>query len=171
MPDLRPEQDRATAAGAGRWADIKKFFAAETAVCKPDCGLCCVSGAYVEAEEAREIAVWICANVRAEDLCAQYRHFDTQPDRCPFLTPEKRCFIYPVRPVTCRFYGHLRDTPGMPACCSQECPEKVPFTLYDTEQYLDLIRPWFHACVKSHLRIRDFRESVAVDINGKEIAI
>lgn len=153
------------------WSKIKKVFPEEGHLCRPGCGKCCQAGAYVEQREAEEIGRWICRHVQEAALRRQFAYYDTQPRMCPFLTPHQKCFIYPVRPVVCRMYGHLQDSPGMPEWCSQQCPEKVAFTLFGPDEYIDLVRPWFEATVKSYCRIGDFRKSTLIDKAGKKIVI
>lgn len=153
------------------WSEIKKAFPEEGHLCKPDCGLCCCAGAYVEAQEAEAIGAWICKNVSVKKLSRQFGYADTNPDKCPFLTPKKTCLIYPVRPVVCRMYGHLKDTPGMPKWCSMQCPEGIGFTLLGPDEYLDVVRPWFDATAKAFCRIADFRKAELYGADGKQIVL
>jgi Fe-S-cluster containining protein len=153
------------------WSAIKSAFPEEGERCKPGCGQCCQAGTYVEKAEALEISEWICRNIPVEALREQFGHADTQPDMCPFLTPDRKCFIYPARPVVCHFYGHLKDAPYQPVWCSQQCPEKIPFTLIDVETYLPIIEPWYEAAVKAYCRIGDFRRADLIGSDGRKIAI
>lgn len=136
---------------------LKKKFPEEGSRCLKSCGKCCTSLAPMNKREAIEVAEWIVANKSLEELTAQFNHFDDQPDRCPLLTPEKTCFVYPVRPVVCVMFGHLPDAPNMPKQWSQQCPEGVQFTQLKPEEYLDESVPWFVETGKDQVRTIIFR--------------
>ncbi len=110
----------------------------------------------VNLKEVEAIGQWLVANKSFEDIVAQYQHFDEQPDRCPFLAPDKSCFIYPVRPAVCVMFGHLADTPGMPKKLSQQCPEGVKFTQITYDEIADEAMGFFIEMGK-HARMMDFR--------------
>ena len=40
---------------------------------------------------------------------------------CPFLTPEKRCGIYDVRPLICRLWGVVKTYGNTPMLCPHGC--------------------------------------------------
>jgi Fe-S-cluster containining protein len=68
--------------------------------CPEGCGECC-GPVFPSLAEIRNIKNW-CALHHIE-----YREFlniETNGD-CPYLTPVKRCIIYPVRPFLCRILG------------------------------------------------------------------
>jgi Fe-S-cluster containining protein len=150
---------------------LKKKFPEEGHLCKKLCGKCCVATAPVEGSEAEAIGAWLCANKQVEDIQAQFHHFDDNPKQCPFLTPEKGCFIYPVRPVVCVMFGHLPDTPGQPARISQQCPEGVKFTQVSLEQTLPESMDWYMQTKESTGRMIMFRMASLIVGDDEEVAI
>ena len=48
------------------------------------------------------------------------KDFSKNNFRCPYLTKDKKCMIYEVRPIICRLQGH---TPKLP------CKKKKPFDI------------------------------------------
>ena len=94
------------------YENLKKVIPEEGSRCKQNCGRCCVNAAPVSRSEAEEIFDWLAANSTYEAIEAQFQYADTQPGKCPFLKPDKSCFVYPARPFVCRYFGHGAD-PGM----------------------------------------------------------
>jgi len=90
--------------------------------CAPDCGLCCGIVPFSESEVvAAEKASGKKPTIKGTDCC--------------FLTAEKSCEIYDVRPLICRLFGavdelHLRCPRGV-------CGAEFPLT---REQAGDLVR-------------------------------
>lgn len=121
-------------------------------------------------KEVEAIGNWLVANKSFEDIEAQYRHFDEQPDRCPFLAPDKSCFIYQVRPTVCVMFGHLADTPGLPKHVSQLCPEGVNFTLLTFRDVAEEAMDYFVE-MGNHARMLNFRFAPFECDDGKTHAI
>jgi Fe-S-cluster containining protein len=136
---------------------LKKKFPEEGSRCLKSCGKCCVAGAPLGKEEVNEIGDWLVANKSLEEITAQFHHFDDQPDRCPFLAPDKSCFIYPARPAVCVMFGHIPDHPDMPKKASQQCTEGVKFTQVKIEDTLPESMEWFEATGKAMTRVMNFR--------------
>jgi Fe-S-cluster containining protein len=147
---------------------LKKKFPEEGSRCLKNCGKCCVAGAVLEQSEADEICEWLVKNKDTESLTAQFHHFDDNPKQCPFLTPEKTCFIYQVRPVACVMFGHASDPPGMPKEWSQQCPEGVKFTQITFQQTLPESMIWYGRAMKAMGRMINFRTLSMVDGAGVE---
>jgi Fe-S-cluster containining protein len=57
--------------------------------------------------EYLNIADYVDARFGAERREELHGLRDERPDRCPFLSDEGECTIYPVRPMVCRTYGVL----------------------------------------------------------------
>lgn len=125
--------------------------------CKKMCGKCCTNLAPVVKSEADEICNWITKNISNEDLTAQFRHYDTNPGTCPFLKPDKTCFIYPVRPVVCHTFGHLEEAKGADKRSSQKCPEGVDFTEVTFAQIYVEMDPFSKELETQAIRTMDFR--------------
>lgn len=153
------------------YEELKKKFPAEGNRCLKSCGKCCVSGAPLTAPEAEAIGEWICENKELEDVKAQFLHFDDNPKMCPFLTPEKTCFIYPARPVVCVMFGHLKDTPELPKKWSQECPEGIKFTFVEAKDTLPESLVWQSDSNETMLRTMSFRSMAMVSGTGEELSI
>lgn len=150
---------------------LKKKFPEEGNRCLKNCGKCCVNGVPLGKEEAESIGNWLIQNRTYEEIKAQFEHFDDQPDRCPFLAPDKSCFIYPARPVVCVMFGHLADTPGMPAKVSQQCTEGVKFTQIETEDTLPESLDWFIITGRTMGRIMSFRTCELITETGEAVKI
>lgn len=150
--------------------DPDRFFPEEGHRCLPGCGECCSSDFWVAAHEVKNILQWIVDNVGFERLKNQYHLFDTQPGRCPFLTAEKRCLIYPVRPFICRQFGHLEDLRGIPKKIrrriSQKCPKGVRFTTFTASAVRRVFNEWYDLALKGGIFIRAFRNAVVADKEG-----
>lgn len=125
--------------------------------CKKMCGKCCTNTAPVVKSEAEEICNWITKNVSNEDLIAQFHHYDTDPGACPFLKPDKSCFIYPVRPVVCHMFGHLEEFQGADKRSSQKCPEGVDFTEVKYAQIHLEMGPYSDELENQSIKTMDFR--------------
>jgi len=74
--------------------------------CPDNCGKCC-GPIMPSLAEIREIKGWC----RIKHI--EYREFLNTNDlgNCPYLTAEKKCLIYPVRPFLCRLLGVSIDIP------------------------------------------------------------
>jgi Fe-S-cluster containining protein len=66
------------------------------------CGRCC-GPVGCTAREADRIAAWMIER----DIVWKARDWIT----CGFLGTDKRCAIYPVRPITCQLYGVIHEMP------------------------------------------------------------
>lgn len=151
---------------------LKKILPLEGHLCLPGCGKCCVANAPLGEAEYNEIADWLPRNVTPEALQAQFAHADTQPAMCPFLKPDRSCFIYPVRPIVCRAFGHVADAPGMPERMSQKCPEGVRFASVDRGLFLATAKPWFSALKEKRIILKAFRKAVVgITHDGAKIQI
>lgn len=157
------------------YENLKKLFPEEGNLCKKMCGKCCSNSAPVELEEAKEIAYWLVRNVEVDEIKAQFAHFDTQPDRCPFLKPDKGCFVYPARPMVCRMFGHLPDAPGLDQATrnkiSQQCPEGVAFTQVSMDKVLEEVGPFMQKANQSSIRTLQFRFMEMVGEGGRAVEI
>ena len=76
------------------------------------CGNCCNESVPTFFAEFLNIVNYLAQNpkVMEDRLPAVYEHYflelaEKRP--CPFLGEDKRCSIYPVRPLTCRVFGHV----------------------------------------------------------------
>lgn len=76
------------------------------ATCPEGCGECC-GPVFPSLTELRNIKDW-CANHHIE-----YKDFlnITDEGNCPYLAPDKKCLIYPVRPFLCRILGVSVELP------------------------------------------------------------
>lgn len=153
------------------YEELKKFFPEEGNRCKAMCGKCCTNTAPVGRQEALEIADWIVENVKVEQLKEQFAHFDDHPGQCPFLKPDKGCFVYPARPLVCRMFGHLPDAPGAPKKWSQQCPEGVAFTQVSVDSLVEHALPFMIEQRKQQMRTFEFRFVGMADETGKEFTI
>jgi hypothetical protein len=82
--------------------------------CPSSCGKCC-GILYPSLAELRNIRDW------CEQKGIEYKDFNYQLNAdCPYLTKEKTCGIYPVRPFLCRIYGVSKELP-----CKGCKPEKM----------------------------------------------
>jgi Fe-S-cluster containining protein len=151
--------------------ELKKKFPSEGHLCKKLCGKCCVSTAPLEGSEAEAISAWLCSSKQVDEIEAQFHHFDDNPKQCPFLTPEKGCFVYPVRPVACVMFGHLPDHPAAPKNASQQCPEGVKFTQVPMEDTLPESADWYAKSMKSTGRMIMFRTAAMIVEDGKEYVV
>lgn len=156
---------------------LKAAFPKEGSRCLKQCGKCCVGGTPVSMPEMKEALNWICKNKTAEEYTAQLHHYDenVEKDMCPFLTPEKTCFVYPARPVVCHMFGHLEDLKpemGLPPEAikqmSQKCPENVQFTEVKMADVGELIAEYMYSAFKSNAPIRVARHATVVKENGEE---
>jgi len=50
---------------------------------------------------------------------------------CPFLTKDKKCLIYPVRPTICRLFGVIKEL---------KCPHKEPEQYFSSDMALYILR-------------------------------
>lgn len=137
--------------------ELKKKFPEEGHLCKKLCGKCCTNTVPFTESEAERVSKWLCENKTAEQLVEQFHHFDDHPNQCPFLAPDKSCYIYPVRPTVCFMFGHLVDVPKMPKEWSQQCPEGVKFTDVEYEATLPESLQWFDEMSNSMIRSIMFR--------------
>jgi len=81
--------------------------------CKPTCGKCC-GILYPSMAELRNIQEWCQIHNKP------YRDFTmVVGEDCPYLSIEKNCSIYPVRPFLCRILGVSEDK-------RLQCPNCVP---------------------------------------------
>lgn len=111
---------------------LKKIYSLvpEFADCPPNCGECC-GPIICTPLETSYINNW-CRKHGIEKRAMLPGHSGvaellSDPDadiHCHFLTEDKRCEIFPVRPLICRLYGTTRDEPGYPGVMT--CP-KVNF--------------------------------------------
>jgi len=151
---------------------LKRILPSEGHLCLPGCGKCCVADAPLGEAEYEEIAAWLPKNVTPGSIQAQFAHADTQPDICPFLKPDRSCFVYPVRPVVCRIFGHLADVPGMPRKDSQRCPQGVAFSSVDRGLFLATARPWFLVLSEKRILLKAFRKAiVGITPDGVKVQI
>lgn len=139
------------------YEELKKKFPEEGHLCKKLCGKCCTNVAPFAGSEAEKIGEWLCKNKDSEQLVEQFHHFDDHPNQCPFLTPDKSCFVYPVRPAACFMFGHLPDSPGMLPQWSQQCPEGVKFTNVEFEATLPESLEFFKEMSEGMIRSIMFR--------------
>lgn len=74
--------------------------------CEPNCGKCC-GPIMPSLAEIRNVKDW-CQQRRVE-----YKDFlsITEEGSCPYLSLEKKCLIYPIRPFLCRLVGVATDLP------------------------------------------------------------
>lgn len=157
--------------------ELKAKFPSEGSRCLKQCGKCCVGGFPVSMLEMEEMLSWVCKNKTAEEYTAQLRHYDenVEKDMCPFLTPEKTCFVYPARPVACHMFGHLEDLRpemGLGEAAikqmSQKCPENVEFTEVTIKELGKPSLDWMQTCYQSSAPIRVARHATVVKENGEE---
>jgi uncharacterized protein len=87
--DLAQELDRVEAELAG--------WGASGTPCAPGCSDCCRAMTVLPLEA--------CAILRDAGPAAESVHSDPSQDACPFLSEERRCRVYPVRPFLCRTRG------------------------------------------------------------------
>jgi len=146
--------------------ELKKLFPHEGHMCLKSCGKCCVAGAPIELEEANDLLKWLQENITFEQLKEQFQYSDDNPEACPFLKPDKGCFVYPARPVVCVMFGHLSDSPGMPKAISQKCPEGVKFTEVPFDIYAEPVRDWFISAVNRSGKIAKLRFIEVDDDSG-----
>lgn len=107
---------------------LKKIYSMvpEFTGCPPNCGKCC-GPVICTPLEVSYINNW-CRKHRIEKRATLLTHSGvtellSDPDAdisCHFLTEDKRCEIFPVRPLICRLYGVTRDEPGYPGILT--CP-------------------------------------------------
>jgi Fe-S-cluster containining protein len=150
------------------YEEIKAKIPQEGFKCKKLCGKCCTNMAPVTRSEAEEICAWIKKNVDDKDLVAQFQHYDTDPGACPFLRPDKTCFIYPVRPVVCHTFGHLEETPLADKRSSQKCPEGVNFIEVKFIELAKVIDPYMEELEHQSIRTIDFRSAHVAWGDGTE---
>jgi Fe-S-cluster containining protein len=157
---------------------LKAKFPSEGSRCLKQCGKCCVGTAPVTEPELNEMLDWVCKNKTAEEYTTQLHHYDEHAAKnvCPFLTPEKTCFVYPVRPVVCHMFGHLEDLNpemGLPPAAvkemSQKCPEGVVFTeVKMADLGPELSGEYMFTAFKSSAPISAVRHATVVKENGEE---
>ena len=150
------------------YEDLKAKIPSEGSRCKKLCGKCCINTAPVGKSEAEEIGNWLVKNVTVEDLTAQFHHYDNDPAACPFLKPDKTCFIYPVRPVVCHTFGHLEDVPGTKPSWSQKCPEGVEFTEVKFVDIAHETTAWMNEIDKESINTMDFRFAGCTNEDGTQ---
>lgn len=82
------------------------YGAIPEASCAENCGKCC-GPVFPSRREERNIKAW-CDAHRVE-----YRGFlhITQDASCVYLSDDKKCLIYPVRPFLCRILGSSTELP------------------------------------------------------------
>lgn len=107
--------------------ELYKAIPEEGDRCLKNCGKCCVAAVPISKDEAVEILKWLGENTHLHELQKQFKHADTQKNMCPFLRPDKGCFVYEARPFVCRLFGHGNDE-RLPERVRQVCPEGVEFT-------------------------------------------
>jgi Fe-S-cluster containining protein len=87
------------------------------AKCRANCGQCC-GILFPALSEIRNIKKWCFVHH------VEYRDFTMEPDAdCPYLTTEKKCAIYPVRPFLCRILGATTDK--RMTCPGCNCPKPL----------------------------------------------
>ena len=152
------------------YEELRGSFPEEGHKCLSGCGKCCVPTVWVERSEAEAICEWLCREKKFEEIERQFWSADDHPESCPFLTSEKKCFIYPVRPFVCVQFGHLEDPSGAPADVakrvSQKCPEGVVFTEVAVGEIRSLVMEWYAKAVREGIMISEFRKAVAVGEDG-----
>lgn len=77
--------------------------------CVPRCGACCGGATPIFAAEVAPLLAHLQAAGRRTEK--QLRTWGGDLSVCPFLTPDKRCFVYEVRPAVCRAFGHIKLPP------------------------------------------------------------
>lgn len=108
--------------------------------CGPGCPHCCVLNVAVLLPEAMRIADWLETHLPTRDLAnlierlTSHRSWERWMDdeerimrqaTCPFLDGDGRCFIHPVRPLTCR---------GVASLDRRRCAEAFRPTLDEREE-------------------------------------
>ena len=94
--------------------------------CRPGCGECC--GIVIESP------IETC-NITAY-LVSQGRTPARTPSswRCPYLTRDKMCSIYPARPLICRLFAATED-PGLQ--CPHGCTAERPLSATETRALVE----------------------------------
>lgn len=150
--------------------ELYRFYPEEGSRCLSGCGECCSSDFPVSRPEVEVILKWIVDHISREVLQRQYQVHDAQPQKCPFLTADKRCLIYPIRPFVCRQFGHLDDLDRAPmearARISQKCPKGVLFTTFKAPAVREVYNKWHDLVSKGRTLIREFRNAVVADKMG-----
>jgi hypothetical protein len=90
--------------------------------CQERCGECCGPVRWSLAEE-----IVIRDYIRRHGI--EYRKMKSIMDYCPFLTEDKKCSIYPVRPLVCRVYGVLENL---------RCPYIKPEKYMSLEEFFEM---------------------------------
>ena len=91
-------------------------------VCAPRCGDCCTCVTPFTGRDV-ERAVEHLNTLPRRDVERQLRFWGNGP-ACPFLTLDKKCFIYAARPFVCRVFGHVKPV----LACLREAKGEVYFT-------------------------------------------
>lgn len=74
--------------------------------CLPKCGKCCGGAVLAFAPEVQPIIDYLKAQGKKAEK--QLRFWNRDMAACPFLMPDKRCFVYEARPGVCRAFGHVK---------------------------------------------------------------
>lgn len=100
----RPQKQTRVSGMNPRLADI--YAQIPTSACVPNCGKCC-GPIMPSSAEIRNVKDW------CEERHIEYKDFlsITKEGGCPYLDPEKKCRIYPVRPFLCRLVGVATKLP------------------------------------------------------------
>ena len=150
--------------------ELYGFYPEEGFRCPRGCGECCSSDFPVSKPEVERIAQWIVDNVGFDRLQDQYRLYDSQPGKCPFLMACKKCLIYPVRPFVCRQFGHVEELKGVPLGVrrriNQKCPRGLPFTAFKISDIRAVYNKWYDLAMKGCISVREFRNAVVADKMG-----
>jgi len=72
--------------------------------CRPSCGKCCGPHAWSKLEENS-----ISRYVQEHKIQPQKGFLEPGIPGCPYLSADKRCLIFPVRPLICRLYGVVEN--------------------------------------------------------------
>lgn len=144
--------------------ELYGFYPEEGFRCPPGCGECCSSDFPVSKPEVERIAQWIVDNVEFDRLQDQYRLYDSQPEKCPFLMATKKCLIYPIRPFVCRQFGHVEELKKVPLDVrkrvNQRCPRGIPFTTFKISDIRSVYNKWYDAATKGCILVCEFRYAV-----------
>jgi len=102
--------------------------------CVPNCGQCC--GGATPAFENEVEPIFRFLKEKGKKSEKQLRWWNRDLTVCPFLTMDKKCFIYPVRPETCSAFGHIKFPPERAAeaerlgVIDMKCPREMSGEAY-----------------------------------------
>jgi hypothetical protein len=109
MPEIQAKTKILTAIYAD--FDLQAAPFKNGAICRPGCAYCCTHFGRVDVTTLEGLAIhdWIESLPPAESVplrqaCRRNMQAQKQgrPAACPFLNPDRRCRIYPIRPFSCR---------------------------------------------------------------------